>query len=319
MIKINTKVINLDVSKKLYEKLVAKQGDIQSRFLLFNLSSNGAAINLTNRSVRVYAVKPDSTEVFNDLVVSDPARGTCILELTNQMLSIPGTVKMELMVTEGTKKLTSFEFELEVVKKLNSETSIVSTNEFTALINGLASLSEYDNYKNEIKSARGSFLSLLARLNDSDTKKVDKVTGKGLSTNDYDNTEKSEVAKVKNKAENIDNGRTTDAKDVTGAINELNLKAKINTCLNQLTGWEKDPNTGLVEQWGYVYGLSATENTITLPIVMNDNNYNVSLTEYSGPELGVGGIKLTQVTTTSFKVKPGTTPVSLYWRAKGWV
>lgn len=165
MIKINTKTINLDVSKKLYEKLVAKQGDTQSRFLLFNLSSGGAAIDLTSRSVRVYAVKPDGREVFNDLVISNATQGTCILELTNQMLAIPGTVKMELMIIEGLKKLTSFEFELEVIKSLNRETSIVSTNEFTALINGLASLEEYDNYKNEIKAARKGERSLLEKIN----------------------------------------------------------------------------------------------------------------------------------------------------------
>ena len=55
------------------------------------------------------------------------------------------------MVTEGDKKLTSSVFELEVVKSINSEKSIVSTNEFTALLNGLAALSEYDNYKNSVK------------------------------------------------------------------------------------------------------------------------------------------------------------------------
>lgn len=213
MIKINTKIINLDVNRKLYEKLVAKQGDTNSRFLLFNLSSGGAAINLTNRSVRVYAVKPDGTEVFNDLLVSDPARGTCILELTTQILAIPGIVKMELMITEGLKKLTSFEFELEVIKKLNSETAIVSTNEFTALVQGLASLSEYDNYKNEIKAARGSFLSVLARLNDSDTKKANVIDV-------YTKVKVDELLALK--TNDTDSNRTTNAKDTTGAINEIN-------------------------------------------------------------------------------------------------
>lgn len=242
----NIKTINLDVSKKLYEKLVAKQGDTKSRFLLFNLSSGGAAINLTSRSVRVYAVKPDGREVFNDLVISDPTQGTCILELTNQMLAIPGIVKMELMITEGLKKLTSFEFELEVIKSLNSETAIVSTNEFTALINGLASLNEYDKYKKEIDSARGDFFSLLERLNNSDLNKVDKITGKGLSTNDYTNADQTEVKKIKNKADDSDSSRTTTAKDVTGAINELNSK-KANKSVSALkptlvNGWNNYTN-----------------------------------------------------------------------------
>lgn len=147
MIKINYTMINLDINKKIYDKLTAKQGDVKSRYLLFNLNINGAAIDLTNKNVRVYAIKPDGYEIFNDLVVSDPVRGTCILELTTQILAVCGTVKMELVITEGQKKLSSFEFELEVIKSLNRETSIVSTNEFTALIEGLAALSEYDKYK----------------------------------------------------------------------------------------------------------------------------------------------------------------------------
>ena len=52
------------------------------------------------------------------------------------------------------KKITSSIFELQVDKSINSENSIVSTNEFNALLNGLASLSEYDNYKEKVLNAR---------------------------------------------------------------------------------------------------------------------------------------------------------------------
>ena len=149
------KPIKFDLSKfRLYEKLKAKQGDTESRFLLFQLLDGSLPFNLENRSVRAYMIKPDGKEVFNDLIINDRVKGYCTLELTNQVLAAPGVVKIELMVTEGTKKLTSSVFELEVDKSINSEKSIVSTNEFTALLNGLASLSEYDNYKNELKDAR---------------------------------------------------------------------------------------------------------------------------------------------------------------------
>lgn len=151
----NTKIIKLDLNKpRLYEKIKAKQGDTESRFLLFQLFDGALPFSLVNRSVRAYMIKPDSKEVFNDLIINDRIKGYCTLELTNQVLASSGTVKIELMITEGTKKLTSSVFELEVDKSINSEKSIVSTNEFTALLNGLASLSEYDNYKNELNDAR---------------------------------------------------------------------------------------------------------------------------------------------------------------------
>lgn len=164
----NTKIIKLDLNRRLYDKIIAKQGDTKSRFLLFQLLDGSIAFNLTNRSVRAYMLKPDGKEIFNDLIINNYSLGYCTLELTNQVLAVPGTVKIELMVTEEDRKLTSSVFELEVIKSINSEKSIVSTNEFTALLNGLSSLSEYDNYKNEIAAARDGEVNLLTKV-----KKID--------------------------------------------------------------------------------------------------------------------------------------------------
>lgn len=165
----NTKIIKFDLNKKLYEKIIAKQGDTKSRFLLFNLLDGAVPFNLTNRSVRVYGLKKDGTEIFNDLIVNNNTKGYCTLELTNQMLALAGEVQLELMIIEGDKKLTSNIFTLEVKKSINSEKAIVSTNEFTSLLNGLAALNEYDNYKNEIKEARGGQAKLKDRFDNIDS------------------------------------------------------------------------------------------------------------------------------------------------------
>ena len=151
----NTKIIKLDINNKMYETITAKQGDTKSRFLLFNLLDGSIPFSLENRSVRVYAVKPDRTEVFNDLIITDAAKGYCILELTTQMLAVAGTVRLELMVIEEDKKLTSNIFYMDVKESINSEKAVVSTNEFTALMNGLAALSEYDIYKSNAKQVPG--------------------------------------------------------------------------------------------------------------------------------------------------------------------
>lgn len=145
-----TKIIRFDINKNLYDTLTAKQGDTKSRFLLFQLLDGAIPFSLENRSVRVYAIKADGTEVFNDLIVNDRLNGYCTLELTTQMLAVAGTVKLELMVVEEDKKLTSSIFELKVEKSINSGKAIVSTNEFNALLNALASLNEYDKYKSEV-------------------------------------------------------------------------------------------------------------------------------------------------------------------------
>ena len=150
----NTKQIKLDINKKLYETITAKQGDTKSRFILFNLYDGPIPFDLTGRTVRVYGEKKDNTTIFNDLVINDAKKGYCTLELTNQMLAVEGMNELELVIFEGEKRLSTMPFILNVVSSKYSEDAIVSTNEFTALLNGLASLSEYDNYKNELNDAR---------------------------------------------------------------------------------------------------------------------------------------------------------------------
>lgn len=63
--------------------------------------------------------------------------------------------------------------------------------------------------------------------------KVDKVSGKGLSTNDYDAAEKAEVAKVKNKVDKIA-GKGLSANDYTTA--DKTEVAKIKDKVDKITG-----------------------------------------------------------------------------------
>lgn len=141
----NTKIIKLDMNNKMYETISAKQGDTESRFLLFHLFDSSLPFDLTEKSVRVYGIKPDDTKIFNDLVINDVKKGYCTLELTNQMLAIAGLVKLELVIYKGSKKLSSIPFALNVISSLNSDDAVVSTNEFTALMNALKTVGDIDN------------------------------------------------------------------------------------------------------------------------------------------------------------------------------
>nr|DAN99159.1 MAG TPA: Baseplate component [Caudoviricetes sp.] len=184
----NTKIVKLDINRNLYDTLTAKQGDTQSRFLLFQLLDGAIPFSLENRSVKVFATKPDGKEVFNDLIINDRVKGYCTLELTNQMLAVPGLLKLELMVIEGDKKLTTNVFYMDVKKSINSENAIVSTNEFSALLNGLASLNEYDNYKNEIAAARDGEVNLLTKVKKIDEQLEQNMNMKSILTEKTANT-----------------------------------------------------------------------------------------------------------------------------------
>lgn len=206
----NTKIIKFDINKNLYDTLIAKQGDTKSRFLLFNLLDGSIPFSLENRSVRVYAIKPDGTEVFNDLIITDVSKGYCILELTNQMLAVAGSVKLELMVMEGDKKLTSNIFYMDVKESINSEKAVVSTNEFGTLLTALASLNEYDNYKNEIAAARDGEKNLLTKVKKID-EQLDKNINYGiLSKSTFDGiTKKENIFSVLGGIDSLTNGAGT--------------------------------------------------------------------------------------------------------------
>ena len=134
-----TKTINLDVNKPFYEVLHAKQND-NARYLLFNLLNNGVPFVLTDKTVRAYAIKPDNTEIYNDLTIINAINGQAELQLTSQMLAVPGMISVELVIFEGTDILSTVKFVIEVTGNLRNDAAIESTNEFSALLNALASI-----------------------------------------------------------------------------------------------------------------------------------------------------------------------------------
>ena len=170
-----TKVINVNLHQPIYERLTAKQGDIASRYLLFHLLDGDKPFDLTGKSVRVYAIKPDKTEIFNDLTINDASKGYCTLELTSQCLASAGVVKMELYISQSGKVLTSIPFELEVIACINTVNSVTSTNEFSALEVALSSLQDYDNLRSEIVQARKGYGTVGRRLDDFDSQLEEKV------------------------------------------------------------------------------------------------------------------------------------------------
>lgn len=139
------KEITLDINKKNRVTLTAKQGDINSRFIIFNLTDDYKQVDLTGKMVRVYADKIDGTVIFNDLTIVDAGAGKCELELTTQMLCYAGELPMELLIMEGESKLSTIPFMLNVIASINKEEAIVSTNEFSALVNALGEVQNIDN------------------------------------------------------------------------------------------------------------------------------------------------------------------------------
>lgn len=193
--------INLEIDKDIYNPIQVKQSD-NARYLLFNLLDNGVPFSLGNKTVRVYGVKPDGTKVFNNLTIINAAKGLAELQLTTQMLVKPGCLKLELVIYEATDILSTTKFDIDIISCIRDDGAIESTNEFSALTLGLSKLDEWDKYFKETSGAiEEKYTERLNGIASSLEEKVNKEQGKGLSTNDYDNVAKAEVAKIKNKAD----------------------------------------------------------------------------------------------------------------------
>lgn len=136
------KKVDIDVSKDLYNPIQVKQSD-NARYLLFRILDNGVPFDLSNKTVRVYGLKPDGTKVFNNLTIINAARGLAELQLTTQMLVKPGCLKLELVIYEATDILSTTKFDIDIISCIRDDGAIESTNEFSALTVALAKADEY--------------------------------------------------------------------------------------------------------------------------------------------------------------------------------
>ena len=196
--------INLKINEDFYDRIKVKQNDT-ARYLLFNLLDNGVPFSLENKTVRVYGLKPDGTKVFNNLTIINAAKGLAELQLTTQMLVKPGCLKLELVIYEATDILSTTKFDIDIISCIRDDGAIESTNEFSALTLGLSKLDEWDKYFKETSGAieekyTERLNGIASSLEETKKQKVDKEEGKGLSTNDYTNSDKAEVDKIKDKA-----------------------------------------------------------------------------------------------------------------------
>lgn len=161
---LNPKIIDIDIDKKYLKKIIAKQGDIKSRYLLFRFFNDNGIINLNKATVRVYINKPDGTQIFNDLVI-DKTNNLAELELTTQALALAGILECELFISENGATLSNIPFEIEVVKTLKKDSAIESTNEFSALTNALALVDSIDSRFQDINEKLATKNSEISTIN----------------------------------------------------------------------------------------------------------------------------------------------------------
>lgn len=127
--------LKIDIKEPVTDIITAKQNDSNSRFLDVYLYDGGVPIDLTGHEVRIYMLKADGTEVFNNGEITDATAGRCQFELTDQALGAYGKLLCEISIWyDNVQILTTPTFDIHVVKKLRTDGSIESSNEYGALV-----------------------------------------------------------------------------------------------------------------------------------------------------------------------------------------
>ena len=127
--------LQIDVHKEVREMITAVQNDASSRFLDVVLLDNGTAINLTGHEVRIYGVKGDSTEFFNNGEITNATGGRCQFELTAQALAVAQDLNVQIIIYYNNVEILSTQpFKIHVVKSLISASAVESSNEYGALV-----------------------------------------------------------------------------------------------------------------------------------------------------------------------------------------
>lgn len=136
----------------------AQQNNI-GRGAQVTLKANGAIIQPTNEGLTFWAKKPDGTVSYLAATLS----GTNVqLDLTNQMLAVPGMVQVEIRMTSGDgadkTDISTPIFNVRVNPSNISDGAVESSNEFTALVTALAEVAELK--KNGLKGDPGEAATL---------------------------------------------------------------------------------------------------------------------------------------------------------------
>lgn len=125
----------------------AKQNDRATRKLICQLVDGGSPYVVTgNIYGAIRFLKPDGTGGFYD--VDDNGKNAIVfsgsqvtLTLAEQVLTVPGTVYMELnLYVSNVERLTTFAFILEVEASVISDASIVSSNYYNILTQQIADI-----------------------------------------------------------------------------------------------------------------------------------------------------------------------------------
>lgn len=107
-------------------------------------------VDLSNKTAQVYIQKPDGHMIYNNCVVSD---NTITFKVTSQMTAANGIAPADIIIYNSNgEKLHTMRFSLYIFPKLEDDSAIESTDEFTALDEALKQAQSIDEKQDKLIS-----------------------------------------------------------------------------------------------------------------------------------------------------------------------
>lgn len=150
-------VLHLDVTNvNTYQYVYAKQGDKNSRVLKVLLFNQGTRVlPAVTDQITLRCIKPDQKSCIITGSVDDT--GIISVELTDQCLAVPGSVRADITVQSGESVISSVTFFIQVSPIPLNSNQATSTNEFLSLIETLeAAKSATDSATKAAQSANSA-------------------------------------------------------------------------------------------------------------------------------------------------------------------
>lgn len=197
----NKTILNIEINENVNDYITAVQQDSRSRFLDVMLFDNGVPIDLTGHTARIYAIKPDGKEVYNNGVITDAKNGRVQFELTSQTLAVSGLLNLQIILyRNNTEILSTNPFKLFILESLMSKNAIQSSNEYGALVVTLRDLESAKALMQEMVKKIGSPGQIATSLN--------LTTMYGIMDEILKMLRDSSVVSIKNKLDKIDTTTT---------------------------------------------------------------------------------------------------------------
>lgn len=268
------KIIRLRIQNSTFcRRIRVVQGDTGRifRFILEDITMDGS------EQARVYAKKPDGTEVYNDCEVVSP--NEVLMESdSGQIFAAIGVVQAEIQISKSGKTITTYTFEFDVEKSLTRAGAIQSSSEYGALETAIAKAEGFYN---------PTFSEAATRNNINSGESIPTLFGKVKKWF----TDLNTLIKLVGSADISSIGDGT----VTDALRTLNSKGKIRTGKNEFKGdLDTIPTTTgeLSLYWfsrsNITNGISGVETNTNygtiLTIPSTSNNYGVQFAFFNSSE-----------------------------------